>query len=76
MALCNSRTLSQPAVNGELARTERPCLLMASQAGFIPAESPVAHRIERLVFPLRDAFAAAFFFAFGLTIDPGDCRRP
>ena len=22
--------------------------------------------------PLRDAFAAVFFFAFGLTIDPGD----
>jgi CPA2 family monovalent cation:H+ antiporter-2 len=24
------------------------------------------------VLPLRDAFAAVFFFAFGLTIDPGD----
>ena len=32
------------------------------------ARSP--HRIERLVLPLRDAFAAVFFFAFGLTIDP------
>lgn len=25
--------------------------------------------------PLRDAFAAVFFFAFGLTIDPGDVAR-
>jgi len=44
----------------------------AFMAGLILAESPVAHRIERLVLPLRDTFAAAFFFAFGLTIDPGD----
>ena len=44
----------------------------AFMAGLILAESPVADRIERLVLPLRDAFAAAFFFAFGLTIDPGD----
>jgi CPA2 family monovalent cation:H+ antiporter-2 len=40
--------------------------------GLVLAESPSADRIERLVLPLRDAFAAAFFFAFGLTIDPGD----
>lgn len=40
--------------------------------GLVLAESPAAERIERLVLPLRDAFAAAFFFAFGLTIDPGD----
>jgi monovalent cation:H+ antiporter-2, CPA2 family len=44
----------------------------AFMAGLILAESPVASRVERLVLPLRDAFAAAFFFAFGLTIDPGD----
>ncbi|MDQ3937438.1 MAG: cation:proton antiporter [Chloroflexota bacterium] len=44
----------------------------AFMAGLVLAESPVAYRIERLVLPLRDAFAAAFFFAFGLTIDPGD----
>jgi monovalent cation:H+ antiporter-2, CPA2 family len=44
----------------------------AFMAGLVLAESPVAHRIERLVLPLRDAFAALFFFAFGLTIDPGD----
>jgi monovalent cation:H+ antiporter-2, CPA2 family len=40
--------------------------------GLVLAESPAAERIERLVLPLRDAFAAAFFFAFGLAIDPGD----
>jgi K+:H+ antiporter subunit KhtU len=44
----------------------------AFMAGLILAESPSAPRIERLVLPLRDAFAALFFFAFGLTIDPGD----
>jgi CPA2 family monovalent cation:H+ antiporter-2 len=42
--------------------------------GLVLAESPTAERIERLVLPLRDAFAAAFFFAFGLAIDPGDIR--
>ena len=44
----------------------------AFMAGLVLAESPVAHRVERLVLPLRDAFAAAFFFTFGLTIDPSD----
>jgi CPA2 family monovalent cation:H+ antiporter-2 len=44
----------------------------AFMVGLVLAESSVAHRIERLVLPLRDAFAAVFFFAFGLTIDPGD----
>jgi CPA2 family monovalent cation:H+ antiporter-2 len=47
----------------------------AFMAGLVLAESPLAHRVERLVLPLRDAFAAAFFFAFGLTIDPGDARQ-
>jgi CPA2 family monovalent cation:H+ antiporter-2 len=42
--------------------------------GIVLAESQAADRIERLVLPLRDAFAAAFFFAFGLSIDPGDAR--
>ena len=41
-------------------------------AGLIVAETKAAPRIEHLVLPLRDAFAAVFFFAFGLTIDPGD----
>lgn len=44
----------------------------AFMVGLVLAESPVADRIERLVLPLRDAFAAVFFFVFGLTIDPGD----
>jgi monovalent cation:H+ antiporter-2, CPA2 family len=38
--------------------------------GLILAESAVKERIARLLLPLRDAFAAVFFFAFGLTIDP------
>jgi CPA2 family monovalent cation:H+ antiporter-2 len=41
-------------------------------AGLIVAETTVKERVERLVLPLRDAFAAIFFFTFGLTIDPGD----
>jgi CPA2 family monovalent cation:H+ antiporter-2 len=44
----------------------------AFMVGLVMAESPVAERVERLVLPLRDAFAALFFFAFGLTIDPAD----
>lgn len=40
--------------------------------GLILAETSAKERIERLVLPLRDAFAAIFFFSFGLTIDPGD----
>jgi CPA2 family monovalent cation:H+ antiporter-2 len=44
----------------------------ALMVGLIVAETKAAERVERLVLPLRDAFAAVFFFAFGLTIDPGD----
>jgi monovalent cation:H+ antiporter-2, CPA2 family len=44
----------------------------AFMVGTVLAGSRAAERIERLVLPLRDTFAAAFFFAFGLTIDPGD----
>jgi CPA2 family monovalent cation:H+ antiporter-2 len=44
----------------------------AFMVGLVLAESPVADRIERLVLPLRDAFAAIFFFVFGLAIDPAD----
>lgn len=42
----------------------------AFMVGLILAESELKPRIEKLVLPLRDAFAAVFFFAFGLTIDP------
>jgi len=41
-------------------------------AGTVVAATVVATRVERLVLPLRDAFAAVFFFAFGLSLDPGD----
>ncbi|MGH2689469.1 MAG: cation:proton antiporter, partial [Actinomycetota bacterium] len=43
----------------------------AFMIGLIVAETKLKHRVEGLVLPLRDAFAAVFFFAFGLTIDPG-----
>ncbi|HYN99035.1 MAG TPA: cation:proton antiporter, partial [Actinomycetota bacterium] len=46
----------------------------AFMIGMILAETNVKHRVEKLVLPLRDAFAAVFFFAFGLTIDPGAIR--
>ncbi|MFI8856500.1 cation:proton antiporter [Streptomyces prasinus] len=44
----------------------------AFMMGLIVAGTPTAPRIRTLVHPLRDAFAAIFFFAFGLAIDPGD----
>ena len=44
----------------------------AFMVGLVLAESASRERIERLVLPLRDTFAAIFFFTFGLTIDPGD----
>ncbi len=44
----------------------------AFMAGLVLAGTAAASRIERLVRPLRDAFAALFFFAFGLSIDPGE----
>ena len=40
-------------------------------AGQVISGTVVAHRVQRLVLPLRDLFAATFFFAFGLSIDPG-----
>lgn len=43
----------------------------AFMVGLILAETRQAELIERLVLPLRDAFAAVFFFVFGLSIDPG-----
>ena len=42
--------------------------------GLILAGTPSGPRIRELVHPLRDAFAAIFFFAFGLAIDPGGHR--
>jgi monovalent cation:H+ antiporter-2, CPA2 family len=42
----------------------------ALMAGMIVAGTAAAHRVEQLVVPLRDTFAAIFFFWFGLTIAP------
>ncbi|GAA4194608.1 cation:proton antiporter [Streptosporangium oxazolinicum] len=44
----------------------------AFMIGLILSSSRAAPRIRQLVHPLRDAFAALFFFAFGLSIEPGD----
>jgi monovalent cation:H+ antiporter-2, CPA2 family len=44
----------------------------AFMIGVVLAASPSAERIKRLVLPLRDAFTAVFFFAFGLSINVGD----
>jgi CPA2 family monovalent cation:H+ antiporter-2 len=44
----------------------------AFMAGLVVAETSVAPRVRKLVLPLRDTFAALFFFTFGLTVDPGD----
>ena len=46
----------------------------AFMAGVVIAGTVAAKRVEKLVLPLRDAFGAIFFFAFGLSIDPGDFR--
>jgi CPA2 family monovalent cation:H+ antiporter-2 len=44
--------------------------LGAFLAGSLVAESGEAHEIERLVWPVRDVFAAVFFVSVGMTIDP------
>ncbi|WP_018655016.1 cation:proton antiporter [Actinomadura flavalba] len=44
----------------------------AFMVGLILGNTKAGPRIQHLVHPLRDAFAAIFFFAFGLQIDPGD----
>ncbi len=41
-------------------------------AGMVVAGAGLGPRIERLLVPLRDTFAAIFFFWFGLTIAPSD----
>jgi monovalent cation:H+ antiporter-2, CPA2 family len=46
----------------------------AFMIGLVLGGSTVAGRVRELVRPLRDGFAAIFFFTFGLTIDPGDIR--
>ena len=44
----------------------------ALMIGLVVSRTSVRKRVERLVLPLRDAFAAVFFVAFGLSIDIGD----
>ncbi|MFD7506672.1 cation:proton antiporter [Streptomyces sp. NPDC059850] len=44
----------------------------AFMVGLILAGTPSGPRIRELVHPLRDAFAAIFFFAFGLAVNPVD----
>jgi K+:H+ antiporter subunit KhtU len=41
-------------------------------AGMVVAGTGLGARVERLLVPLRDTFAAIFFFWFGLTIAPSD----
>ena len=43
-------------------------------AGMVVAGTGIGPQIERMVVPLRDTFAAIFFFWFGLTIAPSDMR--
>ncbi|WP_217195759.1 cation:proton antiporter [Streptomyces buecherae] len=44
----------------------------AFMVGLMLGSTTSGNRIRKLVHPLRDAFGAIFFFAFGLSIDPGD----
>jgi CPA2 family monovalent cation:H+ antiporter-2 len=40
--------------------------------GLVVSRTSVRERVEKLVLPLRDVFAAVFFVVFGLSIDVGD----
>ncbi|MFI9624726.1 cation:proton antiporter [Streptomyces sp. NPDC052042] len=44
----------------------------AFMMGLMLGSTTSGERILKLVHPLRDAFGAIFFFAFGLSINPGD----
>lgn len=44
----------------------------AFMVGLMLGNTTSGDRILKLVHPLRDAFGAIFFFAFGLSINPGD----
>ncbi|MFD4029319.1 cation:proton antiporter [Streptomyces sp. NPDC058637] len=44
----------------------------AFMVGLMLGSTTSGDRIRSLVHPLRDAFGAIFFFAFGLSINPGD----
>ncbi|MGD3107245.1 cation:proton antiporter [Streptomyces sp. YGL11-2] len=47
----------------------------AFMVGLMLGSTRSGPRIRELVHPLRDAFGAIFFFAFGLSVDPGDLPR-
>jgi CPA2 family monovalent cation:H+ antiporter-2 len=47
----------------------------ALMAGLVLAEAPAIGRIETLVRSIRDTFAALFFFAFGVVIDPSELPK-
>ncbi|TDD99045.1 cation/H(+) antiporter [Jiangella asiatica] len=44
----------------------------ALMIGLVVSRTSLKDRVEQLVMPLRDVFAAIFFVSFGLTIDVGD----
>ncbi|MGH2747129.1 MAG: cation:proton antiporter [Actinomycetota bacterium] len=44
----------------------------ALMIGLVVSRTAARERVERLVLPLRDVFAAIFFVVFGLSIDIGD----
>ncbi|MFO0606517.1 MAG: cation:proton antiporter [Polyangiales bacterium] len=52
-----------------------PVALGAFLAGSLVAESGQAHVVEHLVQPVRDLFAAVFFVAVGMQIDPAQVAR-
>jgi CPA2 family monovalent cation:H+ antiporter-2 len=54
----------------EAERAGYSVALGAFLAGSLVAESGVAERLEQLIRPLRDIFAAVFFVSVGMMIDP------
>ncbi|MDX1902315.1 MAG: cation:proton antiporter [Gammaproteobacteria bacterium] len=52
------------------ARFNYSTALGAFIMGSILAETPFSHRIEQLIRPVRDIFAAVFFISVGMLIDP------
>jgi CPA2 family monovalent cation:H+ antiporter-2 len=63
LGLCLSLVAISASLNYSVA-------LGAFTMGSILAESGESHRIEQLVKPLRDTFAAIFFVSVGMLIDP------
>ena len=59
-------------VAGMAAAFELSDAIGAFLAGLVIAPTTVAPRVRKLVLPLRDTFAAIFFFAFGMSVDPSE----